>query len=72
MAQMRAGSTAIAGIMAESFLQEGNQKVVDGQALCYGKSITDACLHWDDSEKLLRDLANASRERRELLMRDGQ
>lgn len=67
MAQMRAGSTAIAGIMAESFLHEGNQKVIEGQPLCYGQSITDACLHWDDSEKLLRDLAKASRDRRELL-----
>ncbi|TVL12281.1 3-deoxy-7-phosphoheptulonate synthase [Shewanella xiamenensis] len=67
MAQMRTGSTAIAGIMAESFLQEGNQKVIEGQPLCYGQSITDACLHWDDSEKLLRDLAKASRDRRELL-----
>ncbi|MFB2642844.1 3-deoxy-7-phosphoheptulonate synthase [Shewanella bicestrii] len=67
MAQMRTGSTAIAGVMAESFLQEGNQKVVEGQPLRYGQSITDACLHWDDSEKLLRDLAKASRDRREFL-----
>ena len=67
MAQMRAGSTAIAGIMAESFLQEGNQKVVADQPLCYGQSITDACLHWDDSEVLLRKLAAASRERKALL-----
>lgn len=67
MAQMRAGSTAIAGIMAESFLQEGNQKVVADQPLCYGQSITDACLHWDDSEVLLRKLAAASRERKTLL-----
>ncbi|WP_076537619.1 3-deoxy-7-phosphoheptulonate synthase [Shewanella sp. UCD-KL21] len=67
MAQMRAGSTAVAGIMAESFMIEGNQKVVEGQPLTYGQSITDACLHWEDSEKLLRDLAQASRERKALL-----
>ncbi len=67
MAQMRAGSTAIAGIMAESFLQEGNQKVIEGQPLCYGQSITDACLHWEDSEKLLRQLASAVQDRRTLL-----
>lgn len=67
MQQMRNGSTAIAGIMAESFLQEGNQKVVGGEPLCYGKSITDACLHWDDSEKLLRELASAVRDRKALL-----
>jgi 3-deoxy-7-phosphoheptulonate synthase len=67
MAQLRNGSTAIAGIMAESFMIEGNQKVVNGQPLVYGQSITDACLHWADSEKLLRDLAQASKERKALL-----
>lgn len=61
--QMKAGSTAIAGIMAESFIEEGSQKVVAGEPLVYGKSITDTCLHWDDSEKLLRKLAAASRDR---------
>ncbi|MCL1042257.1 3-deoxy-7-phosphoheptulonate synthase [Shewanella marisflavi] len=60
MAQLEQGSTAIAGIMAESFIEEGNQKVVAGEPLVYGKSITDACLNWDDSERLLRDLAKAS------------
>ncbi|WP_119968609.1 3-deoxy-7-phosphoheptulonate synthase [Shewanella japonica] len=67
MEQMRNGSTAVAGIMAESFMVEGNQKVVDGQPLTYGQSITDACLHWEDSEKLLRNLAQASKDRRALL-----
>ncbi|GIU54132.1 MULTISPECIES: 3-deoxy-7-phosphoheptulonate synthase [Shewanella] len=67
MQQMRSGSTAVAGIMAESFMIEGNQKVVEGQPLTYGQSITDACLHWEDSEKLLRDLAQASKDRKVLL-----
>jgi 3-deoxy-7-phosphoheptulonate synthase len=67
MAQLRGGSTAIAGIMAESFLVEGNQKVIPGKTLCYGQSITDACLNWEDSEALLRKLAAASRDRRALL-----
>ncbi|MCL1067961.1 3-deoxy-7-phosphoheptulonate synthase [Shewanella olleyana] len=67
MAQMRSGSTAVAGIMAESFMIEGNQKVVEGQPLTYGQSITDACLHWEDSETLLRELAQASKERKALL-----
>ncbi|WP_372872750.1 3-deoxy-7-phosphoheptulonate synthase [Shewanella sp.] len=67
MAQLRAGSTAIAGIMAESFIEEGTQKVIDGQPLCYGKSITDACLSWQDTEPLLRNLASAARARREHL-----
>lgn len=55
--QIRAGSTAIAGIMAESFLQEGTQKVVPGQPLTWGQSITDPCLSWEDSERLLSELA---------------
>ena len=42
--QIRNGSTAIAGIMAESFLREGTQKIVGGQPLTYGQSITDPCL----------------------------
>ncbi|MGL5148682.1 MAG: 3-deoxy-7-phosphoheptulonate synthase [Plesiomonas shigelloides] len=65
MTQIRAGSTAIAGIMAESFIEEGSQKVVPGKALCYGKSITDACLSWAETEPLLRALAEAARHRRE-------
>ncbi|QBF84528.1 3-deoxy-7-phosphoheptulonate synthase [Shewanella maritima] len=67
MEQMRNGSTAIAGIMAESFIEEGNQKVEAGKPLTFGKSITDACLHWQDSEALLRKLAQASRERMQKL-----
>ncbi|MCF1426595.1 MAG: 3-deoxy-7-phosphoheptulonate synthase [Shewanella sp.] len=63
MAQIATGDTAIAGIMAESFIEEGNQKVVADTPLEYGKSITDACLHWADSEMLLRKLAKASRSR---------
>ncbi|MBE8167084.1 MAG: 3-deoxy-7-phosphoheptulonate synthase [Shewanella sp.] len=62
--QLKNGSQSIAGIMAESFILEGNQKVVSGEQLEYGKSITDACLHWDDSEILLRKLADAARTRR--------
>lgn len=61
--QIRAGSTAIAGIMAESFLQEGTQKVVPGQPLTWGQSITDPCLSWEDSERLLSELAAATATR---------
>lgn len=58
-AQIRAGSRAVAGVMIESFLQEGNQKVVSGQPLTYGQSITDPCLGWDDSAEVLALLAAA-------------
>ncbi len=47
--------TLVKGVMVESYLVEGSQKVGDG---VYGKSITDACLGWDDSERLLLDLAD--------------
>jgi 3-deoxy-7-phosphoheptulonate synthase len=46
--------------MIESNLVEGNQKINTLDKLEYGKSITDACLGWDDSEQLLRDLATAT------------
>lgn len=57
--QIRDGSRAIAGVMIESFLQEGNQSVVSGQPLLYGQSITDPCLGWEDSEAVLAQLAAA-------------
>ncbi|WP_127960309.1 3-deoxy-7-phosphoheptulonate synthase [Serratia microhaemolytica] len=57
--QIRAGSRAVAGIMAESFLIEGSQPVIAGQALNYGQSITDPCLSWRDSVPLLAMLAEA-------------
>lgn len=57
--QIRAGSTAIVGVMAESFLIEGTQKIVAGQPLTYGQSITDPCLNWADTEQLLSLLADA-------------
>lgn len=66
MTQMRDGSTRIAGIMAESFIEEGNQPVIEGQPLVYGKSITDACIHWQDTETLLVDLADAATDRMKL------
>ena len=63
MAQMRSGSMQIAGIMAESFIEAGNQAVIPGEPLVYGQSITDACIDWADSEQLLAELALASRDR---------
>lgn len=63
--QISAGEQRIFGIMIESHLYEGNQKVVPGQELKYGQSITDACLGWDDSEILIRQLASAVQNRRQ-------
>lgn len=61
--QMRAGSTAIGGVMIESFIEAGNQQINSNKPLIYGQSITDSCLNWQDSEQLLRDLACAARDR---------
>jgi 3-deoxy-7-phosphoheptulonate synthase len=63
-AQISQGDERIFGVMIESHLVEGNQKVIEGKELVYGQSITDACLGWDDSEVLIRELAEAVRQRR--------
>ncbi|MGM0442617.1 MAG: 3-deoxy-7-phosphoheptulonate synthase AroG [Fibrobacterota bacterium] len=63
-AQIHAGEETIAGVMVESHLTEGNQKLTSPQNLTYGQSITDACLGFNDTAKLLRDLATAVRARR--------
>ncbi|KLV08586.1 3-deoxy-7-phosphoheptulonate synthase [Photobacterium ganghwense] len=59
--QIKAGSRHIAGIMAESFIVEGNQSVDAGNldALTYGQSITDPCINWDDTVTMLNMLAEA-------------
>ncbi|MCR5215554.1 MAG: 3-deoxy-7-phosphoheptulonate synthase [Lachnospiraceae bacterium] len=44
----------VKGVMIESYIEEGNQKVGAG---CYGKSITDPCLGWEDSKNLLYSIA---------------
>lgn len=44
----------VKGFMIESYLVEGTQKISEN---IYGKSITDPCLGWEESERLLRDLA---------------
>ena len=62
--QVARGSRSIFGVMLESNLVEGRQDVVDGQALTYGQSITDACINWGDTESLLQELATAVRLRR--------
>ncbi|MFI3247116.1 MAG: 3-deoxy-7-phosphoheptulonate synthase [Ferrimonas sp.] len=54
---------AIAGVMIESFLVEGQQTVNDATPLVYGQSITDGCLSWPQSEQLLRALAQANPHR---------
>jgi 3-deoxy-7-phosphoheptulonate synthase len=64
--QIRAGSRAISGVMIESHLVGGRQNCVPDKPLVYGQSITDACLAWDATVPLLRDLASAVLARRAL------
>ncbi|PIJ48741.1 3-deoxy-7-phosphoheptulonate synthase [Erwinia sp. OLTSP20] len=63
-AQIAAGEKAIIGVMIESHLVEGNQSLESGEPLVYGKSVTDACIGWQDTEKVLRQLAAAVKARR--------
>ncbi|KAI9739577.1 MAG: Phospho-2-dehydro-3-deoxyheptonate aldolase amt16 [Cirrosporium novae-zelandiae] len=71
--QIRAGETAVMGVMIESNINEGNQKVpAGGKAdLEYGKSITDACIGWEDTEKVVALLADAVQQRRKAIGTNG-
>ncbi|MDZ7938266.1 MAG: 3-deoxy-7-phosphoheptulonate synthase [Rhodoferax sp.] len=67
-AQISGGSKSVFGVMVESHLQAGAQKFTPGKddssKLEYGKSITDACLGWDDSLQSLDVLSAAVKARR--------
>jgi len=66
--QVAAGNVAIGGVMIESFLEAGNQKLEPGvtpqSALRYGCSVTDPCLDFAATEALLREFAAAVEARR--------
>jgi 3-deoxy-7-phosphoheptulonate synthase len=64
--QIAAGNQNILGVMIESNLVAGSQKLIPGQELVYGQSITDGCIDWAETHSLLRELARAVRERRTL------
>ncbi|KAE9538989.1 3-deoxy-7-phosphoheptulonate synthase AroG [Ursidibacter maritimus] len=64
--QIARGSNFISGVMIESHLVEGRQDLVKGKELTYGQSITDGCICWEDSEKVLFQLAEAVEQRRKL------
>jgi 3-deoxy-7-phosphoheptulonate synthase len=63
--QVAAGERGIIGVLLESFLVDGRQDLVDRDRLVYGQSITDACMGWDMTVPVLRELAAAVRSRRE-------
>jgi 3-deoxy-7-phosphoheptulonate synthase len=63
-AQIAKGNRNIIGVMLESNLIAGAQKHMPGQSLTYGQSITDACLGWDETLLLLKELAAAIKQGR--------
>ncbi|MHA6909137.1 3-deoxy-7-phosphoheptulonate synthase AroG [Ralstonia pseudosolanacearum] len=71
--QIAGGDDRIVGVMVESHINAGRQDHVQGtpvEDLNYGQSVTDACIGWDDSLKVLETLADAVRKRR-LVPRNG-
>ncbi|MCI1635244.1 3-deoxy-7-phosphoheptulonate synthase [Bifidobacterium sp.] len=62
--RIAAGEEGITGLMMESFIEGGNQPAAPLKQLVYGKSITDRCISWSDTELLLHELANAVSTRR--------
>ena len=66
--QISGGSRQVFGVMVESHILDGAQKFTPGKddvcKLTYGQSITDACINWEDSVKLLDQLAEGVRQRR--------
>ena len=56
VSQRAEGNKALIGLMIESYLEEGNQPVIGNRAeLKYGVSITDACVNWTTTERILRE-----------------
>jgi 3-deoxy-7-phosphoheptulonate synthase len=62
--QIAGGDNRIIGVMLESNLVAGAQKLVRGQPLIYGQSITDACIDWPETKVALTELAAAVRTAR--------
>jgi 3-deoxy-7-phosphoheptulonate synthase len=62
--QLEAGDGRIGGVMVESHLVAGRQDQVPGKPLRYGQSITDACIDWTTSVRVLERLAEAVKQRR--------
>jgi len=65
-AQLENGEDNIMGVMVESHLVEGRQDLVEGKPLTYGQSITDACIGWEDTEIVLKQLSDAVLARRKV------
>ena len=62
--QISSGEKRISGVMIESNLVEGNQSPGPKKGLIYGKSITDACISWKDTQTCLKNLSLAVKKRK--------
>jgi 3-deoxy-7-phosphoheptulonate synthase len=62
--QIAGGEQRIAGVMVESHLIAGRQDLLAGRPLTYGQSITDGCIDWETSVRVLEQLAQAVQRRR--------
>jgi 3-deoxy-7-phosphoheptulonate synthase len=62
--QIAQGDRRIIGVMLESNLVAGAQKLIPNEKLVYGQSITDACIGWDETKEALQELARAVRAAR--------
>ena len=63
--QVAGGEHAIVGVMLESFIVAGRQDIQPQRKLTYGQSITDGCIDWDTTVRVLDGLAESVRRRRE-------
>ena len=64
--QIAGGERRVIGLMVESNLVEGRQDILPGKPLRFGQSVTDGCLGWDSSMRVLGALAGAVKRRRKL------
>ena len=65
--QISSGESRIFGVMIESHLEEGNQKIGSLDKIKYGQSVTDACVGWKDTEIMINQLSAAIENRRKKL-----
>jgi phospho-2-dehydro-3-deoxyheptonate aldolase len=70
--QVEAGDSRIIGVMVESHLVAGRQDLVPGKPLVYGQSITDGCIDWETSVRVLERLAQAVQARRLVATTSGK
>lgn len=57
--QVKSGTKLICGVMLESFIAEGNQKPDKPEKLTYGRSLTDGCIGWEETQELISIFADS-------------